>query len=124
MITQEDFTRITNDIKNNVFISPTDAALLVQTVAEMDAHLHIAQSTLDFTLRHSTESMRDVAVSCTKIIGLRDKAKERRMLKVAGECAARLAAGVQLHLAGEIMAASNIVDEDPDLDEDQGVEEL
>jgi hypothetical protein len=111
MIDQENFERIINDMQSHVFASPNDVEKLVLSLMEMDQHLVIAQSALDFTLEASQQLMREVAEACIKVIGIRDAAKKRRLAKIAGEAAGRLAGAVQLHIAGQIMESQKVVSE-------------
>lgn len=112
MIDNDNFTRIVTDIQNNVFLNPDDATLLVQSIAELDAHLYIAQETLSHTLDTAVKLMEDIATACVKSVGIRDKGKERKLMKIAAETAAKFTTSVQMFVAGQIIAANSILQEE------------
>jgi hypothetical protein len=123
MIGQEDFERVINDVKASVFVSPRDVEALIVSLMEMDQHLVIAQSALDFTLTTAENLMKEVAQACVAVIGIRDAGKKRKLAQVAGEAAGRLAGALQLHIAGQILAAQEAASTPLDVESDEEEEE-
>lgn len=107
MITPEDFERIAGELQSEEGVSSQDVAQLLVSVLEMDQQLLIAQSSLEFTLTTAENLMSEVATACINVIGIRDAAKKRKLAKIAGEAAGRLAGAVQLHIAAQIMQSQH-----------------
>lgn len=116
MIDNERFIQIAAKVQRNEFLTPEDGKDLIETMAELDAHLMILQNTLSFTLAAAISKMETLGSRSVDIMGDRDRAKVKKMAALYGNAAGQLEAAVSLYLAGQVEAAAQAVQEDSAVD--------
>jgi hypothetical protein len=118
VIDQEDFERIISGLKSELYNLPEDVEKLVISMMEMDKHLEIAQTALEFVLNTAEEMIEEFASSIVGMIGIRDAGKKRRIFGTAREFNERLAGAVQLFIARQIIEAQHAVSLSGDFDDE------
>lgn len=116
MIDNDKFVKIAAKVQRNEFLTPEDGRDLIETMAELDAHLMIVQNTLSFTLAAVVSKMETLGTRAVEIMGDRDRAKVKKMAAVFGNAAGQLEAAVSLYLAGQVEAAARTVQDDSAVD--------
>lgn len=113
MISQEMFDDVVKKVAEGEGISSEEATELVQTIAEFEQRVIIAQQVVEFTLHAAQEVYQQVITDVLNKIQLRDAAKVKRILKSGEEAASRLGIVTQLYIA-QIFNESAVDDGEPD----------
>jgi len=109
MIDNEKFSNILNKVRDNEFLTPTDGAVLIETIAELDANLLIAQNTVEFILASSISQFEMLGSNAVEIMGNRDASKVKKMGKLFGGAAGRLTTAAQLFVQGQLEQAREML---------------
>lgn len=73
MIQSEDFSRIVNDVRDNVFVSPRDASMLVATIAALDGEVVRHQRALSVAMANAKSQMIELVRDACSTLQVEDE---------------------------------------------------
>ena len=73
MIQSEDFSRIVNDVRDNVFVSPRDAGMLVATIAALDGEVLRQQRALSVAMSNAKVKMIELVRDACSTLNVEDE---------------------------------------------------
>lgn len=122
MITQEEFEAIVNKVKDGQNPTTEEGSALIQTIAELDQQVAIAEGIVSFVLEAVEQIYEEAADETLKRIQIRDLSKVKDIRQISKKASARLTALVELYVAQvvtQLQSQSAVADADPNILDNQ-----